>query len=86
MEFDLSQLRELLTILNSTDIEELNLKSDDFELTLRKEQALNASAPNIITQEILPTALSTPQAVTNVEAIAAPSEVPAAPPISPFSI
>lgn len=36
MEFDLGQLRELLTILNDTDIEELNLKSDDFELNVRK--------------------------------------------------
>ena len=44
MEFDLSQLRELLTILNETDIEEINLKSDDFELNVRK-----GNAPQIIT-------------------------------------
>ncbi len=36
MEFDLNQVRELLAILNQTDIEELSLKSSDFELTIRK--------------------------------------------------
>ena len=36
MEFDLNQLRELLAILNQTDINELCLKSSDFELTIRK--------------------------------------------------
>ncbi|WP_404787256.1 acetyl-CoA carboxylase biotin carboxyl carrier protein [Altericista sp. CCNU0014] len=36
MEFDLNQVRELLAILNQTDIEELCLKSSDFELTVRK--------------------------------------------------
>ena len=36
MDFDLDQLKELLTILNTTDIEEINLKSDDFELNVKK--------------------------------------------------
>jgi acetyl-CoA carboxylase biotin carboxyl carrier protein len=36
MDFDLNQLRELLAILNQTDIDELSLKSTDFELTIRK--------------------------------------------------
>ena len=36
MDFDLTQLRELLAILNQTDIDELCLKSSDFELTIRK--------------------------------------------------
>jgi acetyl-CoA carboxylase biotin carboxyl carrier protein len=36
VEFDLNQVRELLAILNQTDIEELSLKSNDFELTIRK--------------------------------------------------
>jgi acetyl-CoA carboxylase biotin carboxyl carrier protein len=36
VEFDLNQVRELLAILNQTDIEELSLKSSDFELTIRK--------------------------------------------------
>lgn len=36
MPLDLSELRELLTALNQTDIAELMLKSDDFELTVRR--------------------------------------------------
>ncbi len=36
MDFDLNQLHELLAILNQTDIEELTLKSSDFELNIRK--------------------------------------------------
>ncbi|MEM9137091.1 MAG: acetyl-CoA carboxylase biotin carboxyl carrier protein [Cyanobacteria bacterium P01_F01_bin.42] len=59
MEFDLSQLRELLAILNETDIEELNLKSEDFELNVRKGSApqivAQAPADPIIPQPSLPT-------------------------------
>ncbi|MBD2183745.1 acetyl-CoA carboxylase biotin carboxyl carrier protein [Aerosakkonema funiforme] len=36
MELDFNELRELLTVLNGTDIAELTLKSADFELTVRK--------------------------------------------------
>ncbi|MCL1462932.1 acetyl-CoA carboxylase biotin carboxyl carrier protein [Argonema galeatum] len=36
MELDFNELRELLTVLNGTDITELRLKSADFELTVRK--------------------------------------------------
>lgn len=36
MPLDLTELRELLTALNQTDIAELTLKSDDFELTVRR--------------------------------------------------
>lgn len=36
MSLDLTELRELLTALNKTDIAELILKSDDFELTVRR--------------------------------------------------
>lgn len=36
MALDLNQLRELLAAINQTDIAELTLKSDDFELTVRR--------------------------------------------------
>ncbi|NJL40032.1 MAG: acetyl-CoA carboxylase biotin carboxyl carrier protein [Leptolyngbyaceae cyanobacterium RM2_2_4] len=36
MEFDFNELRQLLAVLNQTDIAELTLKSDDFELVVRK--------------------------------------------------
>jgi acetyl-CoA carboxylase biotin carboxyl carrier protein len=47
VEFDLNQVRELLAILNQTDVEELCLKSSDFELTIRKGSSTTAptSAP-----------------------------------------
>lgn len=49
MQFDLNQLRELLAILNQTDIAELSLKSDDFELTIRKGDRSSTQA--VITSE-----------------------------------
>lgn len=36
MELDFNELRQLLAVLNQTDIAELTLKSDDFELVVRK--------------------------------------------------
>ncbi|MBE9012571.1 acetyl-CoA carboxylase biotin carboxyl carrier protein [Pseudanabaenaceae cyanobacterium LEGE 13415] len=49
MPLDLTELRELLTTLNQTDISELTLKADDFELTVRRgarvEMAPVAAAP-----------------------------------------
>ncbi len=74
MEFDLSQVRELLTILNNTDIEELNLKSDDFELNVRK-----GHPPQVIAQapvELLP------QQPAAAPAAPAAAEPPAATPAS----
>ncbi|MBF2077408.1 MAG: acetyl-CoA carboxylase biotin carboxyl carrier protein [Synechococcales cyanobacterium T60_A2020_003] len=45
MKFDFEELRELLTVLNQTDVAELTLKSDDFELTLRKGTWVAESTP-----------------------------------------
>lgn len=49
MSLNLNELRELLTTINQMDIAELTLKSDDFELTVRRglradEQLLAAGA------------------------------------------
>lgn len=49
MQFDLNQLRELLAILNQTDIAELSLKSNDFELTVRKGD--RSSTQTVITSD-----------------------------------
>ena len=38
MSIDFNQLRELLAAIAQTDITELTLKNDDFELTVRKEK------------------------------------------------
>ncbi len=56
MQLDLNELRELLAILSQTDIAELTLKSNDFELTIRKGERLReATLP-----AIQPTATSSP--------------------------
>ncbi len=64
MEFDLNQVRELLAILNQTDIEELSLKSSDFELTIRKGSSsvsVQTSAPSLVPAASI-TAVSIPAA------------------------
>lgn len=60
MEFDLNQVRELLAILNQTNVEELCLKSNDFELTIRK----GASAVSTPSAEIVPPLEAIAPAVT----------------------
>lgn len=60
MEFDLNQVRELLAILNQTNVEELCLKSNDFELTIRK----GASAVSTPSAEIAPPLEAIAPAVT----------------------
>lgn len=54
MDFDLNQLHELLAILNQTDIEELTLKSTDFELNIRKGNNPAAGATVVSTATPLP--------------------------------
>lgn len=71
MEFDLNQVRELLSILNQTDIEELSLKSSDFELTIRKGSLPSgiAAAPAVspvaiaAVPVVAPTAVAAPAAI-----------------------
>ena len=54
MPLDLSELRELLTALNHTDIAELILKSEDFELTVRRgARSTGQAEPMIESRETL---------------------------------
>ncbi|UJB68132.1 acetyl-CoA carboxylase biotin carboxyl carrier protein [Acaryochloris sp. 'Moss Beach'] len=53
MEFDLNQLRELLAILNQTDIDELSLKSNDFELTIHKANQTTATVSSSTAQPMV---------------------------------
>lgn len=53
MEFDLNQLRELLAILNQTDIDELSLKSNDFELTIHKANQATATVSSSTAQPMV---------------------------------
>lgn len=45
MEFSFSDLCELLTVLHQTDVAELTLKSDEFELNIRKGEAIRVTSP-----------------------------------------
>ncbi len=45
MDFNLEQLRELLKILNETDITELTLESGDLKLSVRKSESTIVSPP-----------------------------------------
>lgn len=67
MEFDLNQVRELLAMLNQTDVEELCLKSNDFELTIRK----GSSAPAVSTVgEPIPQKIEAPSLTSTASAAA----------------
>jgi acetyl-CoA carboxylase biotin carboxyl carrier protein len=61
---DLTELRELLTSLNKTDIAELILKSDDFELTVRRGVRNEGGAAGVM---ISPEAMASSVAPTIVE-------------------
>jgi acetyl-CoA carboxylase biotin carboxyl carrier protein len=67
VEFDLNQVRELLAILNQTDIEELCLKSNDFELTIRKG-CFSPTAASTVAVSTQPTAIAAEPAVVAVAA------------------
>ncbi len=60
MSLDLNALRELLDSINQTDITELTLKSEDFELTVRRESRLvehvitAAPSPQLLNEAGLP--------------------------------
>jgi acetyl-CoA carboxylase biotin carboxyl carrier protein len=66
VELDFNELRELLTLLNQTDIAELILKSNEFELTLRKKGMGGSDRSPVLTPPI-----TTP--ITGVDAIATPT-------------
>jgi acetyl-CoA carboxylase biotin carboxyl carrier protein len=62
VDFSLEQLRELVTILNKTDITELTLESGDLRLSIRKSESRVAStvampAPTAISAVTAPTAI-----------------------------
>jgi acetyl-CoA carboxylase biotin carboxyl carrier protein len=73
VEFDLNQVRELLAILNQTDVEELCLKSSDFELTIRKGSASSAAA--VGTAGAAPISAPAAEPINLISAAAAPSVV-----------
>ena len=77
MSINFQELRDLLGAISQTDITELVLKNDDFELTVRKDKGLVAVAPTAVSPQIIE-AVSSPPPTASVAAPSAP-EPPAAP-------
>lgn len=81
MELDFNELRELLTVIDQTDIGEFTLKSGDFELVIRKgtrsselpAMESNSGLKNAAPPVVVPTLPSAPPSPT-------PTSPPAAPP------
>lgn len=71
MQLDLNQLRELLAILNQTDIAELTLKGNDFELTVRKGDRSSAQA--VITSDAAASVVSSKESAAPPPEAAQPS-------------
>ncbi len=91
MQLDLDQLRELLASLNQTDISELNLKGENFELVVRRGPDGTAQAavaqqgqpPAMAPMMQQPVMMAAPQQMQAAPAApAAPAPEPVAPPSS----
>ncbi|NEQ80647.1 MAG: acetyl-CoA carboxylase biotin carboxyl carrier protein [Moorea sp. SIO2I5] len=76
MALDINQLRDLLAAIAETDITELTLKSDDFELTVRKGVSITPTSDS--------GGYSTPYQITPGPVEVAPTPVPKPePPVPP---
>ena len=92
MQLDLDQLRELLASLNQTDISELNLKGENFELVVRRgpEEVqptviAQASPQPAIAPVIQPMQPSMPQPMMVAPPMQAAPAAPAPEPVAPPS-
>ncbi|MBD2460706.1 acetyl-CoA carboxylase biotin carboxyl carrier protein [Oscillatoria sp. FACHB-1407] len=86
MELNFDELRELLTLLNQTDVAELMLKSNEFELTLRKGNMAVGDRPGggVVSQQAsLAPPPSLPGAVPAPLPAPAPAPLAAPPPPAP---
>ena len=75
MEFNLDQLRELIAILNQTDIAELTLESGDLRLSIRKNET------KAVASESTPVALAPQPSPTTVAVSNSTPSVSAPPPL-----
>ena len=83
MQFDLSQLQTLLTTLNQTDISELTLRVEDFELVVRRNTPIahgGSDGVAVVKQEAI--VLEQPQTIVPTEVVTpvAKSATPSMPP------
>ncbi len=81
MELNFNEIRELLTILNQSNIAEISLKSNDFELTLRKEGKTNdyPSARSAVDVEPPTLPITAPMALPAAPSPTTPSPLPPTP-------
>jgi acetyl-CoA carboxylase biotin carboxyl carrier protein len=75
MAIDIKELRELIAAVAATDISELTLKNDDFELTVRKNPSV------AIAHQQIPTSATPIISIAAPELVALPSQPPSAPAI-----
>ena len=77
MSINFQELRDLLGAISQTDITELVLKNDDFELTVRKDKGLVAVAPTAISPQIVD-AVPSPTPTSPIAVTTPTPEAPAA--------
>ena len=78
MSINFQELRELLGAIAQTDITELILKNDDFELTVRKEKGVVANQMPAVSPQIIETTASNSDTASVTVSQSAP-ETPSAP-------
>lgn len=78
MDLDFNELRQLVTVLDQTDVAELTLKNSEFELTLRKYSSLAAAVP-MVEAAAVPMAAAAPVAKSTT---AEPATVLDSPPVA----
>ncbi|TVP66390.1 MAG: acetyl-CoA carboxylase biotin carboxyl carrier protein [Leptolyngbya sp. LCM1.Bin17] len=82
MELSVNELRELVAALSQSDIAELTLKSANFELVLRKQGAVTATAGVMVSPPGAEVSLPASEMVAAVPEVAQ-STAPSAPPATP---
>jgi acetyl-CoA carboxylase biotin carboxyl carrier protein len=78
VELEFNELRELLSVINQTDIAEFTLKSGEFELVVRKGMPLGDIAPPATIQAVSPPVAIAPTLPSSIAPVA-PTPSPAPP-------
>jgi acetyl-CoA carboxylase biotin carboxyl carrier protein len=77
VELNFNEIRELLTVLQQTDIAEISIKSSDFELNVRKDRSNSSDRP-VETLPNLPPAVVVPPTASPPATSSMPSPPPGA--------
>jgi acetyl-CoA carboxylase biotin carboxyl carrier protein len=76
VELEFTELRELLSVINQTDIAEFTLKSGEFELVVRKGMPLGELAPPAAIQQVSPPVAIAPTLPSSIAPAAPPAPAP----------